>query len=54
MQASLGESLDPALRVTAYWADCEAHLAEDVDAARAVWEAALRTAAGRCGMAVCR
>lgn len=38
---------DPALRLTAYWADCEAHLAHDVPAARAVWEAALKTAAGR-------
>lgn len=39
---------DPSLRLTAYWADCEAHLAGDVTAARAVWEAALKTAAGRC------
>ncbi len=50
-QAAFGDVPDPALRLTAYWADCEAHLAGDLPAARAVWEAALRTAAGRCGRA---
>lgn len=50
-QAAFGDVPDPALRLTAYWADCEAHLAGDLPAARAVWEAVLRTAAGRCGRA---
>lgn len=48
LQAAFGDVPDPSLRLTAYWADCEAHLAGDVTAARAVWEAALKTAAGRC------
>ena len=47
-QASLGDALDPALRVAAYWAACEANLAHDIEAARSVWEAILRTSAGRC------
>ena len=47
LQETFGEVSDPLLRLPAYWADCEAHLAGDTGAARAVWEAVLKTAAGR-------
>jgi squamous cell carcinoma antigen recognized by T-cells 3 len=46
-QGAFGEVSDPLLRLPSYWADCEAHLAKDVAAARAVWEAVLKTAAGK-------
>jgi squamous cell carcinoma antigen recognized by T-cells 3 len=47
LQETFGDVPDPLLRLPAYWADCEAHLAADAAAARAVWEAVLKTAAGR-------
>ncbi|KAK9810066.1 hypothetical protein WJX72_004227 [[Myrmecia] bisecta] len=37
------EFVDRQLRIPAYWADCEYHMAGNADAARAVWEAALKT-----------
>ncbi len=39
--------VDRSLRLTLYWADCELQLANDVKAARVVWEEALKTQAGR-------
>jgi squamous cell carcinoma antigen recognized by T-cells 3 len=47
LQETFGDVPDPLLRLPVYWADCEAHLAGDAAAARAVWEAVLKTAAGR-------
>lgn len=43
----MGDAVDAGLRMTAYWADCEVRLADDVPAARSVWEDAVRSAAGR-------
>lgn len=34
-------------RLVGYWADCEAGVGSDLKAARAVWEGALKGAAGR-------
>lgn len=43
--------LDRSLRLPAYWAHCEAFVAEDVAAARKVWEeVTLKTGLGRCGL----
>lgn len=39
--------LDLELRLPAYWAACELTLADDIAAARSVWEAALKTPLGR-------
>jgi hypothetical protein len=40
--------VDRSLRLTSYWANCEAHLAKDVKAARRVWEDVVKSPAGRC------
>ena len=47
MQGYFPAYVDRSLRLTSYWADCEVQLADDVKAARAVWEEALKTPAGR-------
>ena len=39
--------VDRSLRLTSYWADCELLVADDIKAARAVWEDALKSPAGR-------
>ncbi|KAL4457863.1 hypothetical protein ABPG75_012728 [Micractinium tetrahymenae] len=47
LQSYFPDQLDRTFRLTSYWADCEAGLGGDLKAARAVWEAALKGAAGR-------
>ena len=47
MQSYFPGFLDPALRITAYRADCEVRLGKDIQAARSTWEAALKTSASR-------
>jgi hypothetical protein len=49
MAAYFPDFHDAQLRLPAYWADCELRLAGDAAAARAVWEAALKSASGRRG-----
>eukprot|EP00887_Chlorella_sp_A99_P001390 scaffold8.g1390.t1 len=41
------DAIDRSLRLPAYWAECEARAAGDLGAARGVWEALLKTPAGR-------
>lgn len=47
MAAYFPDFHDLQLRLPAYWAECELRGAEDPAAARAVWEAALKSASGR-------
>ena len=47
MQGYFPDYVDRSLRLTSYWADCELLVADDIKAARAVWEDALKTPAGR-------
>ncbi|KAL4424967.1 hypothetical protein ABPG77_002852 [Micractinium sp. CCAP 211/92] len=47
LQSYFPDQLDRTFRLTSYWAECEAGLAGDMKAARAVWEAALKGVAGR-------
>lgn len=47
MQSYFPGFLDPALRITAYRADCEVRLGNDIKAARSIWEAALKSPASR-------
>ena len=47
MQSYFPGYLDPGLRITAYRADCELRLGKDIEAARSVWEAAMKTPASR-------
>jgi hypothetical protein len=49
MAAYFPDFHDAQLRLPAYWADCELRLAGDAAAARAVWEAALKSVSGRRG-----
>jgi len=47
LQGCYPDYVDRSLRLTSYWADCELLVADDIKAARAVWEDALKTPAGR-------
>ena len=54
MAAYFPDYHDPQLRLPAYWAKCELRGAEDPAAARAVWEATLKSVSGRCDCPVSR
>ena len=47
MQSYFPDFKDPALRIPAYRAECEVRLGKDMNAARGVWEATLKTPASR-------
>ena len=47
MQSYFPDFIDRSLRIHAYWADCELHLAKNPVAAEAVWEDVLKSAVGR-------
>ena len=47
MQTYFPDYIDRSLRIHAYWADCELHLAKDPVAAEAVWEDVLKSELGR-------
>lgn len=49
LQELAGVGIEDQLRLTSYWADCEARLADDVTAARSVWEDVVQSTAGRSG-----
>ena len=48
VQSYFPDYVDRSLRLTSYWADCELRMGEGIAGARAVWEDALKTPAGRC------
>lgn len=49
-QSYFPDYVDRALRLTAYWADCQLRMGEGITAARTVWEDALKTSTGRCAV----